>query len=75
MQNQSVIERLDEKINQVLQRCESLKNENEMMRNDLVTLKAEYEIKDAEIEKLIRANNEKDQEIEEIVNKIESILG
>ncbi len=75
MQNQSVIERLDEKINQILQRCESLKNENEMMRNDLVTLKAEYEIKDAEIEKLIRANNEKDQEIEEIVNKIESILG
>ncbi|MEN4054231.1 MULTISPECIES: hypothetical protein [Sulfurimonas] len=75
MQNQSVIERLDEKINQILQKCENLKNENEIMRSELITLKAEREIKDAEIEKLIQTNNEKDQEIEEIVNKIESVLG
>jgi len=48
---------------------------NEMMRNELVTLKAESAMKDQEIEKLSDANAMKDLEIEEIVNKIESILG
>ena len=75
MENQTALEKLNEKITQILQKCESLRNENEIMRSELVTLKAEREIKDAEIEKLQQQNSEKDQEIEEIVNKIESILG
>jgi len=75
MENQTALEKLDERIDQILQKCENLKNENEILRNELVTVKAEGEIKDAEIEKLIEENSKKDIEIEEIVNKIESILG
>jgi cell division protein FtsB len=44
------------------------------MRNELTTLKAESEIKTQEIAKLSDENAMKDLEIEEIVNKIESIL-
>jgi chromosome segregation ATPase len=75
MENQTALERLDERITQILQKCEDLKHENETLRNELVTAKAEGEIKDAEIEKLLEENSKKDLEIEEIVNKIESILG
>jgi len=75
MENQTVLEKLDAKISQMIQKCEDLKNENEIIRSELVTLKAQQEIKDAEIEKLMEENTMKDLEIEEIVNKIESILG
>jgi cell division protein FtsB len=75
MQEQTNLEKLDEKVSQVLQSYHSLKGENEVMRNELTTLKAEREIKNQEIEKLIEDNAMKDLEIEEIVSKIESILG
>jgi hypothetical protein len=45
------------------------------MKNELIMLKAERETKDQEIERLIDENAMKDLEIEEIVNKIESIIG
>ena len=48
---------------------------NEVMKNELIMLKAERETKDQEIERLIDENAMKDLEIEEIVNKIESIIG
>ncbi|MDF1879502.1 hypothetical protein JHD46_07610 [Sulfurimonas sp. SAG-AH-194-C20] len=75
MDNQTTLEKLDEKVSQILKGYNNLKSENEMIRNELITLKAEREIKDQEIEKLSEQNNMKDLEIEEIVNKIESILG
>ena len=75
MQEQTIIDKLGEKVSQVLQQFHSLKGENEMLRNELMTLKAERELKDKEIERLGEENAMKDLEIEEIVNKIESILG
>jgi chromosome segregation ATPase len=75
MDNQTTLEKLSEKVSEILQQYHSLKNENEMMRNELITLKAEKEIKNQEIERLSEENAMKDLEIEEIVNKIESILG
>jgi len=75
MQEQSMLDRLDEKVSQVLQHYNALKGENETIRTELITLKAERELKDAEIEKLSEENAMKDLEIEEIVSKIESILG
>ena len=75
MDNPSIIDKLNEKVSQVLQKYHSLQGENEMIRSELVTLKAQREIKDQEIEKLIEENTMKDLEIEEIVSKIESILG
>ena len=75
METQSTLDKLNDKVSQILQQYHSLKGENEMFRTELVTLKAEREVKDHEIEKLTEANVMKDLEIEEIVNKIESILG
>lgn len=75
MQNHTTLEKLDEKITEVLKHYQELKNENETMRNELITLKAQREIQDQEIDKLSDENTMKDLEIEEIVNKIESILG
>ncbi|HIP54415.1 MAG TPA: hypothetical protein EYH11_02975 [Sulfurimonas autotrophica] len=75
MENQTALEKLNEKISNFLQEYHTLKGENEMMRNEIVTLKANCELKNQEIEKLNQQNAQKDIEIEEIVNKIESILG
>ena len=75
MENQTIIEKLDSKVSTILQEYHSLKGQNEMMRNELTTLKAEKELKSQEINKLTEENAMKDLEIEEIVSKIESILG
>ncbi|MBD3825020.1 MAG: hypothetical protein IE916_11010 [Epsilonproteobacteria bacterium] len=72
---QNAIERLNEKISAILHNYHSLQGEVEMLRMELVTLKAEKEIKDQEILRLNEENSRKDLEIEEIVQKIESILG
>ena len=64
MDNQTTLQKLNEKVLTMLQQYHSLKGENEMLRTELVTLKAEGEVK-----------SQKDLEIEEIVEKIESIMG
>ena len=71
----TVLERLSDKVSQVLQQYNSLQGENEMLRTEIVTLKAEREMKDQELARLSDDNTMKDLEIEEIMSKIESILG
>ncbi|MBA1438755.1 MAG: hypothetical protein FAF05_07210 [Epsilonproteobacteria bacterium] len=75
MEDKSALKRLDEGISQILQQLQMLKEENESLRNELISVKGQCDIKTQEIEKLTQLNAQKDQEIEEIVNKIESILG
>jgi len=75
MENISSLELLNQKVTQILQNYHSLKEENELLRNEVMTIKAQSEIKDQELEKLREENLEKDIEIEEIVAKIESMLG
>jgi len=75
MENKTTIEVLADKVSQVLEKHNSLQSENDTLRNELVALKGQAEVKDQEIEKLTEQNVMKDLEIEEIVNKIESILG
>ena len=75
MENQTTLDTLNEKVLQLLQQFNNLKSENEAMRNEIVTLKGEREIKNQELDKLAELNRLKDIEIEEIVSKIESILG
>ncbi|MBD3797576.1 MAG: hypothetical protein IE887_07525 [Campylobacterales bacterium] len=74
MQDKTSLELLNQKISEMIQRVYTLKEENEVLRNEVMILKTEKEIKDQEIDKLIALNAQKDQEIEEIVAKIESIL-
>jgi len=72
MQEQTNLDRLGEKVSQILKEYNELKSENDTLRNELTILKAQ---KDQEIERLIKENAMKDQEIEDIVSKIESMLG
>ncbi len=74
MEEKTNLEMLNEKVSLILQKYDELKSENEMMRNEFITLRSQSEIKDGEITRLSEENTMKDLEIEEIVNKIESIL-
>ncbi|MEN4046970.1 MULTISPECIES: hypothetical protein [Sulfurimonas] len=75
MDNQTALNKLSEKVSSILEKYHTLIDENEKMRNEIVTLKADCALKNQEIERLHEENAQKDIEIEEIVNKIESILG
>jgi len=75
MENQTNLDKLNDKVSQILENYNLLKEENKNFRIEMVTLKAENEAKDVDIEKLREDNILKDLEIEEIVEKIESILG
>jgi SMC interacting uncharacterized protein involved in chromosome segregation len=74
MQNQTTLSKLNDKISTIVEQYNSLKEENKMLRLDVVQLKAGSEAKSQEIEKLTEQNALKDSEIEAIVEKLESIL-
>ena len=65
MDNQSSLEKLSERVSQIVQQYHSLKGETEMMRKEIVTLKAEKERKDQEIERLSEEKAIKEIEKEE----------
>lgn len=72
MQEETNLDRLSEKVSQIIQQYNAVKSENDTLKNELTILKAQ---KDQEVERLTEENTMKDLEIEEIVNKIESMLG
>ncbi len=74
MENQTTLEKLGDKVSQVLEQYHSLKDDNEALRNEIVTLKSSLELKNQELNRLSDDNAMKDLEIEDIVSKIESIL-
>lgn len=75
MENQTNLEKLDTKVSQIIQQYHAMKAENDMLRAEIVSLKSERELTNQEMQKQIQENSQKDAEIEEIANKIESILG
>jgi chromosome segregation ATPase len=75
MDNRTSLEKLSDQVSQILQTNNSLKEEIGGLRTELMTLKAEKELTKGEMDRLIEENLKKDIEIEEIVNKIEMILG
>ena len=75
MNTQTTLEKLDEKVTNILDRYNSLKNENSILQSELTSLKAEKELKDQQVSKLEDENAMKELEMEEIVNKIEGLLG
>jgi predicted RNase H-like nuclease (RuvC/YqgF family) len=74
-QTQNLLEKLGNKVAEMMQQLESLKEENGRLKNDLMNRQAENEVFKNQIERLEADNAAKEREIEEIVNKIESILG
>jgi len=74
-QSQSVLDRLGGKVSQVMVQLQALREENEILKNDLRAQQDQNEAYRGRIERLEADNAAKEREIEEIVNKIESILG
>ncbi len=75
MEHLDLMEKLNEKIEAMVVRYQELAQENEALRRDLVTCKAASEEKDKEIEHLRDELAMKNMEIDEIIKKIESLVG
>ncbi len=75
MENLSLIDKLSQKIDALLAKLKHLEEENNRLRNEVVSLKAQSEAKDAQINKLNEELAMKDLEIEEVIGKIEAMLG
>ena len=75
MEETTVMDRLGEKVSRVLQKYHELKGENEMLKNEINGLREANELYAEEVSRLENDIAAKDREIDEIVNKIESILG
>lgn len=68
------VNKLSEKISNLLARFEDLKSQNESLMQQVVTLKAENEAKSAQIEKLEENLMNRDMEADDILGKIEEVL-
>lgn len=75
MENRLPIEDLDAKIDSVVQKVRVLKEENNTLRAQVVTLKSQGEAKDLQLAKLEEDLAQKDRQIDEVVAKIEQIVG
>ncbi len=74
MHHIDLMEKLEEKIEELVQNYTTIKNECESLRTQIVTCKAQNEEKDREIEKLRQELAEKNAQIDAIIKKIESLM-
>ena len=68
------VNKLVQKVDELLARFEELKLQNSALRQEIITLKAQNEAKDAQINKLEEDLMNKDIESEDILLKIEEVL-
>ncbi len=75
MYDDKIIHTLTDKINELLERYNELKETNESLRNELVSVKAQNEAQKNEITRLEEELRSKNVESEDIAKKIEAVLG
>ena len=75
MQESTTLEKLSQKVSQMLRNYDELRMENTQLKEQVELLASENITKGASVTQMQDELIEKDREIEEIVNKIESILG
>ena len=75
MYDYKIIHTLTDKINELLERYNELKETNESLRNELVSVKAQNEAQKNEIARLEDELKTKNVESEDIAKKIEAVLG
>lgn len=66
---------LADRIQDLLAKFEELKTQNDALRNEIVSVKAQNEAKDAQISKLQEELRTREMESEDIFGKIEAVLG
>lgn len=74
LKEEITVNRLSEKVNDLLVRFEEMKSQNNILRQEVVTLKAQHEAKNIQIEKLEDDLMNKDIESDDILSKIEEVL-
>jgi len=74
LKEEITVNRLSEKVNDLLVRFEEMKSQNNTLRQEVVTLKAQHEAKNIQIEKLEDDLMNKDIESDDILSKIEEVL-
>ena len=75
MQESTTLEKLSQKVSQMLRNYDELRIENVQLKESIERMELDKTAKEATVTQLQDELIEKDREIEEIVNKIESILG
>lgn len=75
MYDDKIVHTLTDKINELLERYNELKETNESLRNELVSVKAQNEAQKNEIARLEDELKTKNVESEDIAKKIEAVLG
>ena len=75
MYDDKIIHTLTDKIIELLERYNELKETNESLRNELVSVKAQNEAQKNEIARLEDELKTKNVESEDIAKKIEAVLG
>jgi len=68
------VNKLSQKVSDLLAKFAELREENNAFRQELVTLKAQNEAKDIQITKLQESLKNKDMEADDIFGKIEEVL-
>jgi len=68
------VNKLSDKVNDLLVRFEEMKSQNSSLRQEVVTLKAQNEAKNIQIDKLEEELMNKDIESDDIFSKIEEVL-
>lgn len=63
------------KVEDLLAKYEELRDQNEVLRQELVSVKAQNEAKDTQISKLQEELRSREMESEDIFGKIEAVLG
>ena len=75
MQESTTLEKLSQKVSQMLRNYDELRMENAQLKESIERMELDKRANEASVTQLQDELIEKDREIEEIVNKIESILG
>ena len=74
LKEEVTVSKLSQKVNDLLVRFEEMKSQNDTLRQEVVTLKAQHEAKNIQIEKLEEDLMNKDIESDDILSKIEEVL-
>jgi len=75
MSENSTLNKLSQKVAEMLSSFEALRQENALLKDEVAQLRSEGSNSSTLVTQLRDELNEKDREIEEIVTKIESMLG
>lgn len=73
--NDKVLNTLTDKVNDLLARYNEIREENESLRNELISVKAQNEAKTNQIARLEEDLRTKNTESDDVIRKIEAVLG